>query len=295
MDKNSAIGEKYGRLTILEGSKRVKGRLKRKCLCDCGKITFVCLSDLRNGNTSSCGCFKKELISKRLSKNLEGQRFGKLLAIERVPNIGKQHRVYYKCKCDCGNEVLVRGTALTTGNTNSCGCYAKLKNKQRGLLSRGQNKYIINGDIAYVKLDNSNEVAIIDTEDISKINKYKWFLTPDGYIQANDLDNKKTLKLHRLVVENNSQKPTDHINRNKLDNRKTNLRICDTIDNANNLKLSILNTTGHKNIVRATNNKYAATFVYYGKTYRCGTYNSINEAVAARNAQYEKLGIKIED
>jgi hypothetical protein len=224
-----------------------------------------------------------------------GRKFGKLSVLEMIQNLDTKNRVYYRCVCDCGKESVVRGSALTSGNSKSCGCYAKEVHKQRGLLARKQNKYIINKDIAYIQLDNSEKVAIIDSEDVDKVKKFKWFLTGDGYVQANDLDNKKTIKLHRLIANNYTSRPTDHINRNKLDNRKANLRICDAIDNANNLKISPLNTTGHKNIVRAANNKYAATFIHYGKTYRCGTYNSIEEALTARNNQYKKLGIKIED
>ena len=38
----------------------------------------------------------------------------------------------YLCECECGNEVIVAGGSLKTGNTKSCGCYAKLKRKESG-------------------------------------------------------------------------------------------------------------------------------------------------------------------
>ena len=55
-------------------------------------------------------------------QDLTGQRYGRLVAIERAPNKGR--RTMWKCKCDCGNEVIVRAENLKSGNTISCGCYA---------------------------------------------------------------------------------------------------------------------------------------------------------------------------
>ncbi len=53
-------------------------------------------------------------------RNLQGQRFGRLLAIERGPNQG--YRVMWRCVCDCGTECLVDSPNLVSGNTRSCGC-----------------------------------------------------------------------------------------------------------------------------------------------------------------------------
>ena len=51
-------GKKFGRLVVIEGiEKRSKnGRVLWKCLCDCGNYSTVCSSDLKSGNTKSCGC-----------------------------------------------------------------------------------------------------------------------------------------------------------------------------------------------------------------------------------------------
>jgi len=54
-------------------------------------------------------------------KDITGQRFGKLVAIE---NTGAKRRSGYiwLCKCDCGNEKDVAISKLVTGRTKSCGC-----------------------------------------------------------------------------------------------------------------------------------------------------------------------------
>jgi hypothetical protein len=55
--------------------------------------------------------------------DLSGMRFGRLLVIHRVENIGK--RAAWLCLCDCGANVIVQSTSLTRGNTKSCGCLQK--------------------------------------------------------------------------------------------------------------------------------------------------------------------------
>ena len=52
--------------------------------------------------------------------DLTNQRFGRLIALERVAN--NKNRVMWKCQCDCGNIINVRGDYLRTGHTQSCGC-----------------------------------------------------------------------------------------------------------------------------------------------------------------------------
>jgi len=60
-------------------------------------------------------------VTKGKFNDLTGRRFGRLLVVERAAN--RKKHVYWRCKCDCGNEVEVRGDALTRGPTVSCGCY----------------------------------------------------------------------------------------------------------------------------------------------------------------------------
>ena len=68
-------------------------------------------------------------------KNEIGNTYGYLTVIERGPN-NKEGRATWKCKCKCGNEVIVSGKHLRSGNTKSCGCYQKERaaesNMERG-------------------------------------------------------------------------------------------------------------------------------------------------------------------
>lgn len=55
--------------------------------------------------------------------DLTNRRFGKLTAIR--PQRTNTGLYGWLCRCDCGKEAVVRTTALTSGHTKSCGCYAK--------------------------------------------------------------------------------------------------------------------------------------------------------------------------
>ena len=60
----------------------------------------------------------------RKREDLTGRRYGRLTVISYNEEVSKQKgRAYWNCKCDCGNEIVVRGSNLTSENTKSCGCY----------------------------------------------------------------------------------------------------------------------------------------------------------------------------
>ena len=98
------INKQYGKLTVIKKVGNNKGRARWLCQCDCGQKKEVDGNHLMSGAIQSCGCLQKEKIieyntTKKL-KDLTGQRFGKLVVLERGPNIGKQPA--WICKCDCG-------------------------------------------------------------------------------------------------------------------------------------------------------------------------------------------------
>lgn len=63
--------------------------------------------------------------------DLTGQRFGRLLVIERTENLNGNAR--FRCKCDCGNEIFALSTNLKKkhGATKSCGCFIRELTKKR--------------------------------------------------------------------------------------------------------------------------------------------------------------------
>ena len=56
-------------------------------------------------------------------KNISGNRFGRLVAMEPEGiTSGKAGQLKWRCLCDCGSEVVVNGSKLRNGHTQSCGC-----------------------------------------------------------------------------------------------------------------------------------------------------------------------------
>ena len=114
-------GQRFGRLTVLHRAENRNKKTYWHCLCDCGNEKDIAARHLSGGSINSCGCLNSEIASERFSKDFTGERFGSLIAIERIPNY-KNGRTYYKCLCDCGNTSYVEATNLSSGHTTSCGC-----------------------------------------------------------------------------------------------------------------------------------------------------------------------------
>lgn len=120
--KEDLVGQRFGRLMVIEDTyKRKFGSVIWKCLCDCGKITEVMATNLKNGSTQSCGCLHHDIVSSYMSIDIAGQKFGKLTAICSTDQV-KHGSVVWKCKCDCGNIAYVSVRDLRSGNNQSCGC-----------------------------------------------------------------------------------------------------------------------------------------------------------------------------
>lgn len=128
-------------------------------------------------------------------------------------------------------------------------------------------------------IDNGYQIEI-DKEDLKKIKKYRWRLdTSTGYVYSDFLG--KKIYLHRYIMGIHQTKDglvVDHINRDKRDNRRENLRICTHAENLRNLSILSDNSTGFRNIYRK-GRKYVLMSNYQGKVTYFGTYSTIQEAL----------------
>ena len=118
-------GHKYGRLTPVS----YKGNGRWLCKCDCGNTSTVRGVLLRNGIVKSCGCYNKESTSKAVTIDLTGKRFGRLVVTGRHGS--EKGRAAWLCKCDCGNEIVLKSVNLLHYGTRSCGCLRKETAKRK--------------------------------------------------------------------------------------------------------------------------------------------------------------------
>ena len=144
------------------------------------------------------------------------------------------------------------------------------------------NEFVIEADLVRIFLYNKdgNKVAeaLIDKDDYNLTKEYKWCLDKNGYVK-----NSKQEYLHRIITRETISY-VDHINGNKLDNRKSNLRICSNADNLKNrVKLPSNNTSGILGVrYRADRSKWYAEIQVNNKRIRLGSYIDKEDAVRAR-------------
>lgn len=81
--------------------------------------------------------------------------------------------------------------------------------------------------------------AKVDDSTFKKYGHLSWYLSDTGYAMRKSKEG--SIRLHRLVASTPEGKVTDHLNGDKLDNRKSNLRICTQKANTQNRK----NTKGY--------------------------------------------------
>lgn len=91
------------------------------------------------------------------------------------------------------------------------------------------------------------QFALVDNEDFEYLNQFNWTSHTAGYAVGHV--NKKLIFMHRLINKTPKGFETDHINRNKLDNRKSNLRSVTQAQNRFNTGLQKNNTSGYKGVI----------------------------------------------
>lgn len=114
-NREDLIGRIFGKLKVVDYQNGYN-----ICQCECGSICRVKTTKLKSGHTKSCGCLQKELTSKAKLIDITGEKFEKLTVVERVKKEDSQ--VWYRCKCDCGSEIITTSFRLRHGITKSCGC-----------------------------------------------------------------------------------------------------------------------------------------------------------------------------
>ena len=155
-------------------------------------------------------------------------------------------------------------------------------------------KIIIKSEYALVPLT-QNKFAIIDLEDIERIEKYDWHTAGNKKRPRACRTyhfNGKSVKfcMARFIMNlKDKELQVDHINHNTLDNRKDNLRICTRAENSRNRKKPCNSSHKYKGIRKSENNKkYIAKIKIDNKQKYLGTFDSELDAAKA----YDKAAKK---
>jgi len=153
----------------------------------------------------------------------------------------------------------VTTASLNSGKSKSCGCLIKEIRKRKST-----NTFDLNGKYG--------------------VGYTSWYIKKNGYLDTVDSNNKHML-MHRLIMDvlDCPEIQVDHINNNKLDNRKENLRLCTFQQNMFNRGIKKNNSSGITGVVwDKEKNKWCAQIRYNNKNIFLGYFDDINEAKNAR-------------
>ena len=145
------------------------------------------------------------------------------------------------------------------------------------------NTYNFKGDVVEI-ITKKNQIILIDIDDFEKCKMISWCVDNKGYANGS---NKSigTIRLHRYIMNPPSDLVVDHINHNKLDNRKSNLRIVTTQVNQQNLPLYKVNKSGYKGVYyNKSCNKWCCQMKIKGKCVYSGLFYTIEEAINKRKS-----------
>lgn len=135
---------------------------------------------------------------------------------------------------------------------------------------------------------------IVSDEDFDIVSKYHWGINSNGYALRWFNVFPRQQYLHHLIIgKPKSGFVVDHINRNRLDNRRENLRIVTHNDNLQNRGADKRSVSGIKGISKCSKTgKWFAEFMANGKRYRLGRFKTIEEASKELETAKQTAGIK---
>jgi len=169
------------------------------------------------------------------------------------------------------------------------------EHKQERADKRHQNlvastKILADAEIEFESKDNGRHIIttrkgeeiIVDDSDYEWLSKFTWHINSDGYARRYlRVDGKDTkIRMHREIMNAPAGYEVDHINGNKLDNRRCNLRVCTHAENTRNVKMHSDNKTGVKGVRKSDRkSKPFASFICIdGKQIRLGRFFTAEEA-----------------
>lgn len=126
---------------------------------------------------------------------------------------------------------------------------------------------------------------ILDKDDYDRVVEAgKWCASKDRnkFYFHHRINKKEKITLHRFLMGFPKGKYIDHINKNTLDNRKCNLRICSNGANLRNGLVRTNNKTGYTGVSINRNNNFSARIRVNYKIIHLGTFSKLKEAIKAR-------------
>jgi hypothetical protein len=154
-------------------------------------------------------------------------------------------------------------------------------------------------NMKYITLTQGHR-AIVDNLDFEYINQFKWYYSKGyavrGIRRKTESGGYRNIMMHRLINKTPLGFETDHVNRDKLDNRRSNLRTASNSLNQFNAGIRKDNTSGFIGVSwYKTTGKWRAVISVKGKLTGLGYFNKIEDAIKARQIAERELGLELYD
>ena len=256
-------------------------RYKHNWKCLCGKPLYKTWNAIKGGREGSRG-YMCENCSKEITLKNNKIKKEKLLK-ERE---GKTE----KC-CICGREQKY-------GTLTKQMCYKHYEQYQKygHCLDENPrtvydpNEIVLYDDYAEVLLYNKHNEEVgrfkIDLEDIDIIKEHRWSLDSKGYVRTRG---KMSISIHKLIMGGCDEDTIDHINHDRLDNRRCNLRACSFSENDINKSIQINNTSGIAGVYKnEKSGLWCAQIKINNQTIPLGSSSSFEKAIQIRKEAEEK-------
>lgn len=122
--------------------------------------------------------------------------------------------------------------------------------------------------------------ALVDDEDYEWISQWKWY-----YHYGYAIRRTEGIRMHRVITNCPDNKIVDHINHNKLDNRRGNLRICDYSTNNHNVGRRKDNTSGVRGVTYKESKKlWVVRLQLAGRRMYIGSFKKWEDAKQCRES-----------
>lgn len=201
MVKSNLLGKVFGDLTIIKEVKKPKNLNRKgfywlaKCKCG-GEVVGITQSFVSEGRRH-CGCrLRMNLSNSHKGKriiNIIGERIGKLVVLKQE-GVGTNNKIKYRCKCDCGNEMVTLGSALRRKDrpTHQCFRCGRIEAKEK---ISGSNHYLWNPKLSNEERINGRRHSILYPQELEwRIKVFK----RDNYICGVCHKKEKKINAHHL-------------------------------------------------------------------------------------------------
>ena len=270
------IGRKYGRFTVLGEAPKDRHGIKRYlCRCECGNEAAYPAYVILNKPDRYC----RKCVPHTggiPEPDLTGQTINCWEVLEKVERVNGL--TSFRCRCTkCGAESIHSTGAIRLSNGKRCKDCAR------------NYHFSVRDGVATGHLFNGSEF-IIDAEDVEEVVQLTWRIDKDGYLSHYDRTQKTVILLHRLIARVDDPKVmVDHINRNRSDCRKSNLRVISPFGNSCNHSPFQTNKTGYTGVYFSKcSGRYEVKVGYNHRRILLGSTKDENQLIAL--AQMYNIG-----